>query len=315
MDPLKIIFAGTPEFAALSLAALLDNNMLPICVLTQPDRPAGRGKKLTASAVKRLAIRHQLSVLQPEKLTSKFIEDQILPLAPDLIIVVAYGLILPRPLLTLPRFGCINVHASLLPRWRGAAPIQRAILAGDTQSGVTIMQMDEGLDTGDVLLSHPLSIRENETGGSLHDRLAKLGANALLEALKKLQAGALTATPQAKEGASYATKIDKAEAFINWHQPATSIHNQIRAFYPWPIARTEYEDEVIQILASEKLDRQSRYSPGTIETGNGEGMEVACFDEAIRITKVKLAGGRPIQAAEFFRQRQPQGKQLGKANS
>ncbi|HBC56272.1 MAG TPA: methionyl-tRNA formyltransferase, partial [Gammaproteobacteria bacterium] len=199
MDPLKIIFAGTPEFAALSLAALLDNNMLPICVLTQPDRPAGRGKKLTASAVKRLAIRHQLSVLQPEKLTSKFIEDQILPLAPDLIIVVAYGLILPRPLLTLPRFGCINVHASLLPRWRGAAPIQRAILAGDTQSGVTIMQMDEGLDTGDVLLSHPLSIRENETGGSLHDRLAKLGANALLEALKKLQAGALTATPQAKE--------------------------------------------------------------------------------------------------------------------
>ena len=196
MDPLKIIFAGTPEFAALSLAALLDNNMLPICVLTQPDRPAGRGKKLTASAVKRLAIRHQLSVLQPEKLTSKFIEDQILPLAPDLIIVVAYGLILPRPLLTLPRFGCINVHASLLPRWRGAAPIQRAILAGDTQSGITIMQMDEGLDTGDVLLSHPLSIRENETGGSLHDRLAKLGANALLEALKKLQAGALTATPQ-----------------------------------------------------------------------------------------------------------------------
>ncbi len=315
MDPLKIIFAGTPEFAAISLDALLDNQIRPICVLTQPDRPAGRGKKLSAGAVKQLAIRHQLSVLQPAKLTPQFIEEQIQPLAPDLIIVVAYGLMLPRQLLDLPPFGCMNIHASLLPRWRGAAPIQRAILAGDTLTGITIMQMDEGLDTGDILLSRSLSIQENETGGNLHHRLAELGASTLLEALEKLKSGSLSATPQPEEGACYANKIHKSEAFIDWHQSARSIHNQIRAFYPWPVARTEYEDEVIQILESEQLDRQSFDSPGTIERGNKQGLEVACLDRAIRITKVKLAGGRPIQAAEFFRQRQPQGKQLGNINN
>src|SRR5690606_30946186 len=249
--PLRIVFAGTPVFAALHLQALLDwGGGEVIGVYTQPDRPAGRGKQLAASPVKQLALAHSLPVFQPPSLRSAEAQAELKALGADLMVVVAYGLILPKTVLETPRLGCINVHASILPRWRGAAPIQRAIAAGDQETGITIMQMDEGLDTGAMLHVRTLPIEPTDTGGSLHDRLAELGAEALLESLEDLERRQAEAQPQDNAQATYARKLDKDEAWINWHMPATDIERLVRAFNPWPVAYTLDHGERVRIWSA-----------------------------------------------------------------
>ena len=238
MPPLKIIFAGTPDFAASALSALIESEHDVVAVYTQPDRPAGRGRKLRASPVKELALKHDIPVLQPEKLKDAETHDVLRSFNADVMIVAAYGLILPQAVLDIPRLGCLNIHASLLPRWRGAAPIQRAIAAGDKESGITIMQMDAGLDTGDILLLSHCPINDNDNGGDLHDRLAEMGASSILEALKDIESGNTKPIKQDDALATYAHKLDKKEAIINWKDSAENIERLIRAFNPWPVAFT-----------------------------------------------------------------------------
>ncbi|MDB6087927.1 MAG: Methionyl-tRNA formyltransferase [Gammaproteobacteria bacterium] len=250
MSALRVAFAGTPDFAVPALEALLRSGHRVVGVLTQPDRPKGRGRQIAASPVKTAALAHGIPVSQPQSLKAEADRVELAAWRPDVLVVVAYGLILPRAVLALPRFGCINIHASLLPRWRGAAPIQRAILAGDTETGVTIMLMDVGLDTGPMLLQERVPITASDTGGSLHDRLAALGASALLEGLDKHAAGTLAAVPQPSEGVTYAAKIEKAEALIDWTRDARAIERQIRAFNPWPIAETRLDGEQLRVFAA-----------------------------------------------------------------
>lgn len=301
--PLKIIFAGTPTFAVPCLRAAARYGEV-VAVYTQPDRPAGRGRALLSSPVKLEALSRGIEVLQPETLRKQVSRDALRALKPDLMVVVAYGLILPPKILEIPTYGCWNVHASLLPRWRGAAPIQRAIEAGDTDTGVCLMQMEQGLDTGPVLLSQSTPIGANETGGQLHDRLAELGAQVLSDGLGLLRAGMRPQPrPQPDEGATYAHKLEKHEAKLDWSQPARVLANKARAFNPWPIAEVELAGERVRIHAAAALDLSHGKSPGTILAASREGIDIACGEGALRIRTLQREGGKAITAADYLNAR------------
>jgi len=314
---LRVAFAGTPEFALPALAALLAQHSV-VGVLTQPDRPRGRGQKLAASPVKLAALASQLPLAQPQTLSGDAARAQLLAWQAQILVVVAYGLILPREVLALPPLGCINIHASLLPRWRGAAPIQRAILAGDTETGVTIMQMDKGLDTGPVLLQRRLAISASHTSGSLHQALSTLGAAALLTALEGLAAGTLRANPQPLEGVTYAPKIGKAEARIDWSRDALEIERQIRAFNPWPVAETALDGETLRILEAQAepaeiqplKDDKSDY-PGAIIAVHDDFMRVRCGRGCLRVTQVQRPGRRPVAVRDYSHSVALTGRRLG----
>ncbi|WP_170120164.1 methionyl-tRNA formyltransferase [Fulvimonas soli] len=301
---MRVVFAGTPEFAVPCLAACRASGAEVVAVYTQPDRPAGRGRRLAPSPVKQAALEAGLPVEQPESLKSAEVQARLAAYAPDLMVVVAYGLILPRKVLAIPRLGCWNVHASLLPRWRGAAPIQRAILAGDAETGVDLMRMEAGLDTGPVLLEKRTPIRPDDTGGTLHDRLAALGAEALAEGLARTQAGeVLAAVPQPAEGVTYAHKLDKAEARLDFARPAIELERQVRAFDPWPVAEGEIAGEPLRIWAAQALDRPHAAAPGSVLAAGREGIELACGKGVLRVTVVQRAGGRRISAADYLNAR------------
>ncbi|MCU7813866.1 MAG: methionyl-tRNA formyltransferase [Candidatus Thiodiazotropha sp. (ex Rostrolucina anterorostrata)] len=299
-EPLKIIFAGTPEFAATALAALMTTQHTVVAVYTQPDRPAGRGRKVQLSPVKQLALEKGIEVRQPQTLKEEEAQQALATLNADLMVVVAYGLLLPQVVLDAPRLGCINIHASLLPRWRGAAPIQRAILAGDKVSGVTIMQMETGLDTGPMLYTLKTPIDDNDTGGSLHDRLASLGAQALLASLPGLADGTLQAESQDDNLANYASKLDKQEGMIDWSQSAEAIDRQVRAFNPWPVAQCRYGDKVMRIWCSQPLSEERVTKPGQVILSGKSGIDVATGQGALRITKLQMPGKRAMSAADFL---------------
>ncbi len=300
---MKIVFAGTPAFAVPSLRAAHARNEV-IAVYTQPDRPAGRGRGLTPSPVKLEAIRRGIPVLQPETLKRKESQDALRELAPDVLVVVAYGLILPRAVLEIPRFGCWNVHASLLPRWRGAAPIQRAIEAGDTETGVCLMQMEAGLDTGPVILAQATPIGVEETGGQLHDRLAELGARILSDGLGLLRAGMRPIPrPQADIGATYAHKLDKGEARLDWNQPSALLARKVRAFEPWPVAEALVAGERLRIHGALALDLPHAFAPGTLLAAGKQGLDIACGEGALRLRVIQREGGKAITAADYLNAR------------
>ena len=300
---MRIVFAGTPAFAVPCLRAAARHNEV-VAVYTQPDRPAGRGRSLTASPVKLEAVQRGIEVLQPETLKKQVSRDALRALAPDIMIVVAYGLILPQSILDIPKYGCWNVHASLLPRWRGAAPIQRAIEAGDTETGVCLMQMEKGLDTGPVLLSQSLAIGEHETGGQLHDRLSELGAQVLADGLGLLRVGITpVARPQPAEGVTYAHKLDKHEAKLDWSQPAVALANKVRAFNPWPVAEAELAGDRVRIHAAVALQAAHGATPGTVLAAGRDGIDIACGDGALRIRTLQREGGKAITAADYLNAR------------
>ena len=298
---MKIIFAGTPDFAATHLQALISQHEV-VAVYTQPDRPAGRGKKLTASPVKLLAEQNSLPIYQPQSLKDPEQQTILANLQADIMVVVAYGLILPQVVLDAPRLGCINVHGSILPRWRGAAPIQRAVEAGDKETGVTIMQMDAGLDTGAMLTITRCPIEPNETSGSLYDKLAALGAPALLSTLDKLKAGTAVAVAQDNGQSTYAKKIDKAEALIDWSQPAIIIDQRIRAFSPFPAAYTEIEGLRVKIWAAQTSTQQLGTS-GEIVAADDNGLLVGCGQGSLLLTEIQLAGKSRMPVSEILRSR------------
>jgi methionyl-tRNA formyltransferase len=295
---MKIIFAGTPQFAASALAALLKEHQV-IAVLTQPDRPSGRGMHLTPSPVKQLALQHGLQVLQPATLRTEEIQRSIAALDADVMVVAAYGLILPKAVLQLPRYGCLNIHASLLPRWRGAAPIQRAILAGDKETGITIMQMDEGLDTGDMLLRNACPIEATDTGHTLHDKLAGMGASSILEALRLLHEHRLVPVRQDNEAACYAAKLLKSEARIDWRQDARQIERAVRAYNPFPVCHADLDGVPIKIwqagLCTGKQD-----DPGRVLAVDKHGITVACGKDALLLEVLQRPGGKAQSAAQFL---------------
>ena len=303
---LRVVFAGTPAFAAVALEALAPHHEL-LGVLTQPDRPAGRGRALQASPVKAAALARGLPVLQPLSLRGDAPDTQaalaqLAAWAPDVMVVVAYGLILPANVLAIPRLGCLNIHASLLPRWRGAAPIQRAIHAGDAETGVTIMQMDAGLDTGPMLLHRALPIGPTTVTGELHDALAQLGGELIVEALAGLESGTLRATPQPAEGVTYAAKLAKAEGVIDWQAPVAAIDRQIRAFNPWPAAQASWRGEPVKLLRSRVLS--GRLPPVDALPGSVLGLqdgliEVAGRDGVLGLAELQRAGRRALPAADF----------------
>jgi methionyl-tRNA formyltransferase len=300
---MRIVFAGTPSFAVPSLRAAHAHGEV-VAVYTQPDRPAGRGRGLTASPVKLEAIQRGIPVLQPETLKRKESQQALRDLEPDLMIVVAYGLILPRAVLEIPRFGCWNVHASLLPRWRGAAPIQRAIEAGDTETGVCLMQMEAGLDTGPVLLAMTTPIGDDETGGQLHDRLAELGASVLADGLA-LRRADVKPTPwiQPEAGVTYAHKLDKAEARLDWNQPAALLARKVRAFEPWPVAEAMVAGERLRLHGAVALDLAHGFAPGTLLAAGKQGIDIACAEGALRLRVVQREGGKAITAADYLNAR------------
>jgi methionyl-tRNA formyltransferase len=297
---MRIVFAGTPDFAVPSLRAAAQRNEV-VAVYTQPDRPAGRGRELTPSPVKREALQRGIEVVQPENFKAAVSKAALRALQPDLMIVVAYGLILPQSVLDIPTYGCWNVHASLLPRWRGAAPIQRAIEAGDRASGVCLMQMEKGLDTGPVLLSRQLEIGAGETGGQLHDRLADLGAQVLADGLSLLRAGIRPVPqPQPEQGVTYAHKLDKGEARLDWSQPATRLANQVRAFNPWPMAEAVVTGERLRLHGAIALEETHDAAPGTLLRAGRDGLDVACGEGVLRIRVLQREGGKAITAADYL---------------
>ena len=298
---MRIVFAGTPEFAVPSLVAAAQRNEV-VAVYTQPDRPAGRGRALQQSPVKHEALKRGLPVLQPDSLRTELARDTLRALQPDVMVVVAYGLLLPQSILDIPKFGCWNVHASLLPRWRGAAPIQRAIEAGDTQTGACLMQMEKGLDTGPVLLKQTLDIGPQETAGELHDRLAKLGAQTLADGLGLLRANMKPVPqPQPEEGATYARKLEKSEARLDWTQPAEVLARKVRAFDPWPIAEGEVAGDVVRIHRAIAIKGPA--APGTVIAAGRDGLDIACGEGALRIRVLQRAGGKQITAADYLNAR------------
>lgn len=301
---LRIVFAGTPEFAAEHLKALLDTPHEIVAVYTQPDRPAGRGQKLMPSPVKQLAVENGLPVLQPPTLRDADAQAELAALKPDLMVVVAYGLILPQVVLDIPRLGCINSHASLLPRWRGAAPIQRAVEAGDAESGVTVMQMEAGLDTGPMLLKVSTAITADDTGGSLHDRLAELGPKAVVEAIAGLAAGTLKGEVQDDALATYAHKLNKEEARIDWARPADELERRIRAFTPWPVCHTTLGEAALKVLGAKPAEGKGE--PGKILDASRDGLLVACGEGALLLTRLQLPGGKPLAFADLFNSRREQ---------
>ena len=296
---MRIVFAGTPEFAVPCLRAAASKREV-VAVYTQPDRPAGRGRGLTPSPVKLEAVQRGIPVHQPENFRSAESKAVLRALKPDVMVVVAYGLILPQSVLDIPEHGCWNVHASLLPRWRGAAPIQRAIEAGDTRTGVCLMQMEKGLDTGPVLLAQALDIGPEETGGQLHDRLSELGARVLSDALGLLRATIqLPPHPQPAEGVTYAHKLDKAEAKLDWSQPATVLANKVRAFNPWPVAEAQLAGERVRVHAARALDETHAAAPGSVLRAGRDGIDIACGDGVLRLQTLQRDGGKPISAQDY----------------
>lgn len=311
MKSFRIVYAGTPEFAVPALETLIASAHEVVAVYTQPDRPAGRGRRLQAGPVKRIAIEHGIPVEQPERLKPTEEQDRLREYRPDLMVVAAYGLILPQAVLDIPHHGCLNIHASLLPRWRGAAPIQRAILAGDAETGVTIMQMAAGLDTGDMLARHPCLIGPEDTAGTLQDRLALLGAEALLATLGDLAAGSLAPVPQDERLATYAAKLTKEEARIDWRQSAAAIDRAVRAYNPWPVAFTHVNGETLRIWEARPLAADANAEPGTVVAEGPEGIDVATAAGLLRVLRLQLPGGKPLTAREFLNGRTLAGATLG----
>ena len=308
---LRIVFAGTPDFAVPPLEALHAAGHDLVAAYTQPDRPAGRGQALTASPVKRRALEFGLTVEQPATLKTPDAVARLRSFDADLMVVVAYGLILPRAVLDVPRFGCWNIHASLLPRWRGAAPIQRAIVAGDAVTGITIMQMEAGLDTGPMLLVRETPIGPRELGGELHDRLSRLGAEAIVAAIDEWQAGRIKPVTQPAEGATYAAKLSKAEARIDWARPAVAIDAQVRAFNPWPVAETTWDGKQLRVWQCEPEPLAVGAAPGTVLESSGGRIVVATGEGALRLLQLQLAGRRAMSAAEFLNANSLAGARLG----
>ena len=312
---MKIIYAGTPAFAVPALAALIDSGHELVAVFTQPDRPAGRGKKLRASPVKLLANSAAVPVFQPESLREKDAQALISDLSADVMVVAAYGLLLPAAVLALPRYGCINIHASLLPRWRGAAPIQRAILAGDRETGITIMQMAAGLDTGDILLQQSLPVSAQDTAASLHERLAEMSPQLLLKALNLFEAGQIESHPQEDSLVTYASKLEKNEALIDWSQPAIGIQRAVRAFNPWPVAHTSCSKGILRIWESAVGEVSAPLQssiPGTIiQEDPRHGLLVQTGEGVIWLQRLQLPGGRTVTAREFLNARSLKGEILG----
>jgi len=297
---LNVIFAGTPEFAATILDSIQASNHQVVACYTQPDRPAGRGRKLQTSAVKQRALADDIPVYQPNDFKQACDIERLESLNADLMVVVAYGLILPKAVLEIPRMGCLNVHASLLPRWRGAAPIQRAIIDGDRETGITIMQMDEGLDTGNILGKISCPIAPDDTGGSLHDKLAQLGATAALNTLNQLADAPAFGDKQDDSHANYAHKLSKQEGRVDWAKSSQSIKNLIRAFNPWPVAHTEIDNHNVRIWESVETTREAIATPGTILKADKEGITVATGDGAIILTRLQLAGGKNLPVADVL---------------
>ncbi len=310
MSAASIVFAGTPDFACVSLQALLASGQVPVAALTQPDRPAGRGKKLRASAVKLAALEHDIPLWQPQSLRDPGVQADLASLEPDILIVAAYGLMLPPAVLSIPRKGCLNVHASLLPRWRGAAPIQHAILSGDAETGVCLMQMEAGLDTGPVYVSQATQIGPAETAGQLHDRLSAMGGALLVKRLAEILAGSLLPVPQDESLASYAGKISREHARIDWRQKATQIDRLIRAYNPVPGAWFDYRGEAIKCWQAGLLESAAG-PPGQVMHVDEDGLDVACGSGAIRLQVLQRPGRGRVQAAELARQIEFGGQRLG----
>ncbi|MCL1143869.1 methionyl-tRNA formyltransferase [Shewanella gaetbuli] len=303
MKPLNIIFAGTPDFAARHLQALINSEHNVCAVYTQPDRPAGRGKKLTPSPVKQLAQEHNITVLQPASLRTEEAQLELASLNADIMVVVAYGLILPQVVLDTPRLGCINVHGSILPRWRGAAPIQRALWAGDTETGVTIMQMDIGLDTGDMLLKTSLKIEDTDTSATLYEKLAIQGPEALIDALAQLSEGTLAAIKQDESDANYAQKLSKEEAKLDWNKPAKQLWQEVRAFNPWPVSFFEHQQSSIKVWKVSYNDTVTEASPGTITEADKNGIVVATAQGCLVIETMQLPNKKPLPVGDILNSR------------
>jgi methionyl-tRNA formyltransferase len=308
---LSVVFAGTPDFSVPALEAIAASRHRVLAAYTQPDRRSGRGLKVEPGPVRRAAEALGIPVEQPPTLKDPSAQAALAALHPDVMVVVAYGLILPQAVLDIPRLGCLNIHASLLPRWRGAAPIQRAIAAGDSRTGITIMRMEAGLDTGPMLSQEAFDIAAGETGGSLHDRLAALGARMIVKALDALEAGAARFAPQDDSLATYAKKLSKAEAVLDWSQPAPALERQVRAFDPWPVAETRLEGQQLRIWAAHAAGGPGDGTPGTVLSADAGGIAVAAGTGVLVLDRVQLPGKRPVAAAELARTRPLAGLVLG----
>ena len=298
-ESIRTVFMGTPEFALDTFQGLIDFGLNLVAAYTQPDRPKGRGKKLAAPPVKELALKYEIPVFQPQKLREPAVVEELKALQPDLIVVVAYGQILPKSVLEIPQYGCINVHASLLPKYRGAAPINKAIIDGETETGVTTMYMDVGLDTGDMLIKRSLPIGENETAGELHDRLAAIGREAMEETLRQICDGTLKAEKQDDERTCYAPMMKKEDGLIDWSQPATAVHNLIRGLDPWPGAYTHLDGEVLKVSATE-VEADLSGKPGEILSADKTGVRVACGEGGLVIDGLQLPGKKRLAAVNFL---------------
>ncbi len=298
-SPLRIVFAGTPEFAAQHLSHLITENFNIVGCYTQPDRPAGRGKKLQPSAVKSVALEHDIPVFQPQTFKVEEAQQELAALNADLMIVVAYGLILPKAVLDTPKLGCINVHGSILPKWRGAAPIQRAVLTGDAQTGVTIMQMDIGLDTGDMLLIETCDIESSDTSGSIYEKLQQLGPKALVTAVNKIANNDIIAIKQDDNEATYAHKLTKEEAIINWSDSAEQIERNIRGYQPWPVATTQLAENTIKIWQANVVNESTNTAPGTILSADKNGIAIATGNGVLNIMQLQPPGKKPMSASDF----------------
>jgi len=308
---LKIIYAGTPEFAIPALESLLQSEHDVVAVYTQPDRPAGRGRKLLQSPVKVCALAHNILVFQPQSFKDSSELIRLAGFNPDLIVVAAYGLILPLPVLDTPRLGCINIHASLLPRWRGAAPIQRAILAADEESGITIMQMDAGLDTGDMLATSSLPILPEWTSAELHDHLKLLGADLLMQTLTQIESSGVSGQPQDDSRASYAHRLEKAEARIDWNKDAGTILRETRAFVPWPVSFSYLDGKILRVWRAEIDSLHKHGIPGQIIEHNRNGLFVSCEDSVLQVTELQFEGKNRLTAAEAFNAKNLTGMHFG----